>query len=276
MKQALIDISKFVGEIKSALSISKRFEIDKVGVLFLDPDNNICFKPSSTNFLINSFGLPIVKAIPLEREKESISELPVKETKVKPLEIIHEKDKLQPIQKEDEVIPISAAGNSVSRRNYWWVAAALIPIVFYSAWIPMKTDLLTGGDNFQYSDLNPFTYSKTKTTAYHKRELINISSEEKEVMSEVSLSEALIDDIYEENGLNDSIELVTVPLEETKDIFVADTTFVEKETYTSIEPIPLEKGYFVIGGCFGKKSNADRLVKKFVDKGYEGNDCRSK
>ena len=53
-EQALIDISKFVDEIKSALSISKRFEIDKVGLLFLDPDNNICFKPSSTNFLINS------------------------------------------------------------------------------------------------------------------------------------------------------------------------------------------------------------------------------
>jgi len=268
-EEALIDISKFVGEIKLALSISKRFEIDKVGVLFVDSDNNICFKPSSSNFLINSFGLPIVKAIPLEREKESISELPVKETKVKPLEIIHEKDKLQPIQKEDEVIPISAAGNSVSRRNYWWVAAALIPIVFYSAWIPMKTDLLNGGNNFQYSDLNPFTYSKIKATTYYKHQLINVPSEEKEVMPKVSLSEALVDDVSEENGLNDSIELVTVPLEETNDIFVADTTFVEKEIYTSMEPIPLETGYFVIGGCFGKKANADKLVKKFVDKGYK-------
>jgi hypothetical protein len=262
-EQALIDISGFVGEIKSALSISKRFEIDKVGVLFLDPDNNICFKPSSTNFLINSFGLPIVKAIPLEREKESISELPIKEAKVKPLEIIHDKDKLQPIKKEGEVIPISAATKSASRRNYWWVAAVLIPIVFYSAWIPMKTDLLNGGNNFQYSDLNPFTYSKTKATTYHKRQLINLPSEEKEVLSEVSLKEALVD---EENLLNDAI---TVPLEEIEDIFVADTTFVEKETYSSIEPISLEKGYFVIGGCFGEKSNADRLVETFVDKGYE-------
>ena len=127
----------------------------------------------------------------------------------------------------------------------------------------MKTDLLKGGNNFQYSDLNPFTYSKTKTATYHKRELINVSSEEKEVMPDVPLSEALVDDISEENGLNDSIELVTAPLEETTDIFVADTTFVEKETYTSIEPIDLEKGYFVIGGCFGKKSNAERLVEEF-------------
>ena len=55
-EEALIEISKFVGEIQSSLSISKRFEIDNVGVLFLDPANNICFKPSSTNFLINSFG----------------------------------------------------------------------------------------------------------------------------------------------------------------------------------------------------------------------------
>ena len=263
-EQALIDISKFVDEIKSALSISKRFEIDKVGVLFLDPENNICFKPSSTNFLINSFGLPIVKAIPLEREKESISELPIKELKVKPLEIIHDKDKLQPVKNEDEVIPISA-----SRRNYWWVAAALIPIVFYSAWIPMKTDLLTGGDNFQYSDLNPFTYSKTKRTANYKRELIISPLIEEKEVPEVLIEETKIVSVNEDNLLIETNEEINISQEETTDIFAADTTFVEKEIYTSIEPVSLEKGYFVIGGCFGKKSNAERLVKKFVDKGYE-------
>ena len=267
-KQALIEISRFVVEIKSSLSTSKRFEIDKVGVLFLDPGNNICFKPSSTNFLINSFGLPIVKAIPIATEEASISELPIKEAKVKPLEIIHEKDKLQPIKKEDEVISISAATNAASRRNYWWAAAVLIPIVFYSAWIPMKTDLLNGGNNFQYSDLNPFTYSKKNSATYHKRQLINVSSEEKEELSEV-LNEDLAEDSYAGVPLNDSSDYVTIPLEEIEDIFVADTTFVEKETYKSIEPISVQKGYFVIGGCFGKKSNADRLVEEFIVKGYE-------
>jgi hypothetical protein len=263
-EQALIDISRFVGEIKSTLSISKRFEIDKVGVLFLDPENNICFKPSSTNFLINSFGLPIVKAIPLEPEKESISELPIKEAKVNPLEIIHEKDKLQPIKNEDEIIPISA-----SRRNYWWVAAALIPIVFYSAWIPMKTDLLTGGDSFQYSDLNPFTYSKTKRTTNYNPHLINSSSIEEKEVPEVLMEETKIDPVNEDNLLIETSEEINISPEETADILVADTTFVEKETYTSIEPIDLKKGYFVIGGCFGKKSNADRLVENLLDKGYE-------
>jgi len=269
-EQALIEISRFVGEIKSSLSISKRFEIDKVGVLFLDPANNICFKPSSTNFLINSFGLPIVKAIPLQREKESVSELPAKEPKIKPLEVIHDKDKLPVIKKEDEVIPISADTKSPSRRNYWWVAAALIPIVFYSAWIPMKTDLLTGGDNFQYSDLNPFTYSKTKRTTNYKPELINSSLIEEKEIPEVLMEETKIDSINEGNLVIEPNEEINVSPEETADIFVADTTFVEKETYTSIESIDLEKGYFVIGGCFGKKSNADRLVENFIDKGYEG------
>ena len=267
-EQALIEISRFVVEIKSSLSTSKRFEIDKVGVLFLDPANNICFKPGSTNFLINSFGLPIVKAIPLITEKVSISKLPIKEAKVKPLEIIHDKDKLQPLKKKGEVIPISAATNPASRRNYWWAAAVLIPIIFYSAWIPMKTDLLNGGNNFQYSDLNPFTYSKKNSATYHKRQLMNVSSEEKEELSEV-LNEDLAEDSYAGVPLNDSSDYVTIPLEEIEDIFVADTTFVEKETYRRIEPISVQKGYFVIGGCFGKKSNADRLVEEFIVKGYE-------
>jgi hypothetical protein len=267
-EQAIIEISRFVGEIKAALSISKRFEIDKVGVLFLDPANNICFKPSSTNFLIKSFGLPIVKAIPLVIEKASIIEMPIKETKVKPLKIIHDKDKLKPIKKEDEVIPISAVTNPTSHRNYWLAAAVLIPIVFYSAWIPMKTDLLNGGNNFQYSDLNPFTYSKTKSAAYHKRQLMNVNLEEKEELPEV-LNEYLAEDIYAQDLLNDSSEFIAIPLEGIEDIFVADTTSVEKETYTSIESISLEKGYFVIGGCFGKKSNADKLVESLINKGYE-------
>ena len=84
------------------------------------------------------------------------------------------------------------------------------------------------------------------------------------------IGETKIDPINEENVVIESNEEITVSSEETTDIFVADTTFVEKETYTSIEPIDLEKGYFVIGGCFGKKSNADRLVENFIDKGYEG------
>ena len=264
-EQALIDISRFVGEIKSALSTSKRFEIDKVGVLFLDPENNICFKPSSTNFLISSFGMSIVKAIPLEKEEESSAEIPIKEAKVKPLEIIHDKDKLQPNKNEDEIIPISA-----SRRKYWWVAAALIPIVFYSAWIPMKTDLLTGGDNFQYSDLNPFTYSKTNRTTNDKPELINSSLIKEKEVAEVLIEETKVDTVNGANLVIETNEEINVSSEETADIFVADSSFAEKETYASIEPIDSEKGYFVIGGCFGKKSNADRLVENFIDKGYEG------
>lgn len=268
-EEALIEISKFVGEIKSSLTISKRFEIDKVGVLFLDPANNICFKPSSTNFLINSFGLPIVKAIPLVNQEPLISELPIKEAKIQPIEIIHDKDKLQSINQEDKLIPISAASIPAATRSYWWAAAVLIPIVFYSAWIPMKTDLLNGANNFQYSDLNPFTYSKTKDVAYQKRQLMNLYSAEKDTLLEVSNNIFEVDDGVAQDMLIDSNEYVAPPLNEIKDIFVADTTYVEKEIYSSIEPVYLEKGYFVIGGCFGKKSNADKLVGNFIDKGYQ-------
>lgn len=267
-EEALTYISTFVSKIKSSLSTSKRFEIDKVGVLFLDSAGNVCFKPSSTNFLINSFGLPIVKAIPLVQEVVSIPEVVIKEAKVRPIEIIHEKDKLQPIKQEDKVIPISAAANS-RRRNYWWAAAVIIPIAFYSAWIPMKTDLLNGGENFQYSDLNPFTYSKAKVSAYHKHLLTEVSDTDKEILSEEAFKESLGEDVYAEYLLNDSNEYITVQLKEVEDIFVAETTYVEKETYTNEEPVSLEKGYFVIGGCFGKKSNADKLVQEFIDKGYE-------
>jgi len=267
-EEALTRISEFVSSIKSSLSISKRFEVDKVGVLYLDSSNNICFKPSATNFLINSFGLPIVKAIPILEKKVAVPEQAIKEAKVKPIEIIHEKDKLQPVKEEDNVIPISAATKYSKRRNYWWAAAVLIPVAFYSAWIPMKTDLLNGGENFQYSDLNPFTYSKTKVSAYHKHELVDVSLTENEALTEEGFKESLGDGVYAQYPLDGSID-ITVQLKEVEDIFVAETTYVEKETYDAVEEVSLEKGYFVIGGCFGKKSNADKLVEELQDKGYD-------
>jgi len=267
-EESITRITDFVTSIKSSLSSTKRFEIDKVGVLYIDASGNICFKPGTTNFLINSFGLPIVKAIPLEEEKVSIPEPIIKETKVKPIEVIHDKDKLQPVKEEEKVIPISAAVNYPRRRNYWWAAAALIPLAFYSAWIPMKTDLLDGGENFQYSDLNPFTYSKTKISTYHKHQLIDVSLLEKDVLSEDSFKESLGDGVYAQYPIGDSNEYVTVQLKEVEDIFVAETTYVEVEKYVPVETVSLEKGYFVIGGCFGKKSNADKLVEELKEKGY--------
>jgi len=266
--EALVSISNLVSEIRAGLAKTKRFEIAKVGVLYLDESKNVCFKPGNTNFLINSFGLPIVKAIPIEKQVV-INEQVVKETKVKPIEIIHEKEKLHKANEESNVIPITAANSTSKRNNMWWVAAALIPIAFYSAWIPMKTDLLKGGDNFQYSDLNPFTYSKNIQKNYTKKEVEITSEDIEHILSDEEFKNSLGEDVYGKYSIDDSEAYLTVQLKEIDEIFVPETTFVEKENIAINAAINTSKGYFVIGGCFSKETNAINFVQELKSKGYE-------
>ena len=98
-------------------------------------ENNYHFKSEGTNFLISSFGLPVINVFPI------VNDLLEEENEVPVIELNNEQTTSKP-----------------NNRKYWWVAAALLPLVFYSAWIPLKTNLLSNKGEFHYSDLNPFSF----------------------------------------------------------------------------------------------------------------------
>jgi len=69
--QACAAVTEYAESIKAELSRGGKYKIEKVGVLFSDNNGNTQFLPdTSTNFLPDSFGLPIVQAVPIAGSEE--------------------------------------------------------------------------------------------------------------------------------------------------------------------------------------------------------------
>jgi nucleoid DNA-binding protein len=240
-------IKQYVLTLKSELETVKRVEIAKVGTLYLDKNNLLKFISSETNFSTQHYGLPIVK--PLPKVKKEIKEEIDQETEVKPLIEI----------KETPIIPISLEKRQ-RKSNYWWAAAVIIPIIFYSAWIPLKTDLITNSKQFHYSDLNPFTFQKLRS--YQLRTIAPVSFDQLNFENDYPVN------LVQKVNLDDSTFLwvdnrLAVPSAER------ETTFVEVKDFNLDTEIKLSKTYHLIGGCFGDKENADNLVLELKELGYD-------
>lgn len=247
---ALDKVSEFVTNIKNELKEHKRFEFSQIGFLYENTPGQIQFEFSGRNFLLNSFGLPVVRLeqLPL---LETIPE-EIKETKVIQLEP-------NTIKEDHQIIHMTSPETIekvIVKGSKWWIAAALIPIGFYSAWIPMKTDLFRGTGNFHYSDLNPFTFDKEKG---NYRMIENVSLEI-DSLAAVSF-EAL--DVYSKKSLDFQ--------NEENAVLTADSTFVDVETPKENDPIEVsssEGDYFIIGGCFSEKDNAKFFIDELKARGF--------
>ncbi|CAG5086420.1 HU domain-containing protein [Parvicella tangerina] len=255
--EAVTQIADYVSVIKSSLKESKRFEFGQIGFLYVGNKGQTQFEYSGRNFLMNSFGLPLVKLEKLPVVQESLEEDVVEEKVAKVIQLEPEVDKTE--EEESKVIPIASPETIekvIVKGSKWWIAAALIPIGFYSAWIPMKTDLFKGGDNFHYSDLNPFTYDKEKGNY--------------EMVSNLALKIDTLPPV--------SFEPLDAYSNRTSDVIHEENTVLSPEsTYVDNEVSELEHNevdihlgnYFVIGGCFSNEANAEEFVKQLKEAGYD-------
>lgn len=245
------EIANFVSVVTSNLKDSKRYDFDLIGFLYHDSSGQIMFEFSGKNFLMNSFGLPIVKLT-----KIPVLQAVVEETKVIDLQLVSEEvDK----DKQAKVIQINEpriVEKVITRNSKWWIAAALIPIGFYSAWIPMKTDLLNGGDNFHYSDLNPFTYNKSKGNY----KMINDYMTIVDTLPSVSFEPF---ELFQPN--------ISEIQNQENSVLSAESTYVEVITpvVVNVEKPSSTGSYFVIGGCFSDEANALSFVDQLKSKGFD-------
>ena len=188
----------------------------------------IKFKQSTTNFLRDSYGLSPLNI------NEFIKQVPKEETKV---------------------IPISQPKRRTS--NNWWIAAAIIPFLFYVAWIPLKTDLLTDQKSFQYSDLNPFTFNKgiSKPETFISDKVVN--------SSELVKADNTLQNIEISDGksIKETVQLSNV--EKIKQVEIEKP----KPLKEIPEPVITNEQFHVIVGCFGKEKNAKKMLKKLTRKG---------
>lgn len=269
------------------LKKGNRIEIEKVGLLFFDQENNICFEQDRFfNLLMSSFGLENVQFISEEKAEKASTPLvvlnPTKEVEEKPAEAKTEADPVNeklvtPIYNLDEValpevtFKDSDKGNSQpaipekkSKRKYWKYAAAaiLLPIGFYSLWIPMKTKVLQSGI-VASQDFNPFT--SQPQAEYSK--VANEDSNFEKVEYQADW-ETLIKDLPQEVKIFsykfDEDFYIPVRLEKE----IVETTFVENKVTEIAAPATKTANVHVIAGCFGEKENADSFVADMNAQGY--------
>ena len=199
------------------LKDKKQVNVKDLGLIYLKNDI-IKFKQNSENILSDSYGLT---AINIREFQHEVSE---------------DNSKIVPIQSTQS-----------TNAGKWWIAAAIVPIVFYSAWLPLKTNLFTKNETFHYSDLNPFTFTKEKKS--FPENLFDVKSLEPIKDKNQNFSKINIPPSKQLDNLENTNKAVNTAVEKSK-------------------VLPnVNKRFHLIVGCFSSKKNATNLIKKLKKSG---------
>lgn len=290
--EAAEEVQAHINEWEARLQMGGRITIDRVGNLFYDQERNLCFEQDRFyNLLLESFGLSsvhfvsvadaqaqeshqailhVVKAVEIEQKQTAPASEPsfiLNEEPIVPvLEVVHEEHIQQ------TALPIK------KKSNTWrYVAAAcLLPVAFYSFWIPVKTDVLESGV-VSLADFNPFhsakkgtyilpetNYSFQKRTGKHQLESLPKNVE--------TFSYEMDEDTYIPVSLKKKKKYSeeTNPQTEIHSGFVAETPKkVVEQPKTNPAPV-LPKGGQIIVGSYSDRKNAEDLIKLLQSNGMTG------
>ena len=158
-ENAVQGLTNILLEINKNLKTQNKHEFQGIGILY-NNEGVLNFKQKSNNLLSSSYGL-----MPLNIDEFKMS------------------------SKSEKVIDLNSSKYLKTQIKNWALAASVILVVFYSAWIPIQTQLLKQGGEFNYSDLNPFTFKKTNVLATDEVKLYPPKKEIKVIQSIEKTSE---------------------------------------------------------------------------------------
>ncbi len=266
------------------LDAGERISIDRVGFIFLDSERNLAFEQDRFhNLLLASFGLGKVHFV----SQEDLQLIVQQETFTLSGEPLIESENLAPIFElpiknfeetevvSDEKKPI----RSINSKKIWKyaVAAALLPICFYTYWIPMKTKVLESGI-LSFQDFNPFHISQD---GLYNKETLDLRINQNIGESELDqILRSLPKDVEVFSYPVDSDLYVPVKIKENPSprIVVNPPLVIQKNL-----PIPLKtstiattvqnnsttiKSGHLIVGCFSTELNAKKLITQLKQKGF--------
>ncbi|PWH85711.1 HU domain-containing protein [Brumimicrobium oceani] len=266
-------ISLEVQQIKSQLNEGKRIHFHNVGFLYTNTAGKIAFEQDRFfNLLLSSYGLGNVQFISEEEEVEPVIIAPnavnAKETAPVAPTIILENEPTKAENNEDaQEIEHPAVAQKSSSTLFGKIAkyaavAALVPLAFYSFWIPMKTDVLKSGIVY-LDDFNPFKGAEdSKYESAMNKEGLTIDS----VHSSTTLSSIT-------ENLNSGAPVFAYPLSD--DLFIPVWRKVEttenikhSENLEKDEVAAPKNSYHAIVGCFSDPTNANDLIAELKSKGF--------
>lgn len=281
-----------------SLANGERITLDRVGFIFLDAEKNICFEQDRFfNLLLSSYGLGKVHFI-ADQEVKYVQHIqhehPITTRPEEPLfKLESNQIDVVPAQIEEHA-PVEIIHPATQRKiSLWKYAAAIVmlPLAFYTYWIPMKTNVLESGV-LSFKDFNP-TYKSTEgkykpvaftspksttqqdpsldaslaqinsgTTSYSFKfsDAIYLNVKLANHQAKVDAGEEIIDDIIKKPRPH--VEQPKVAVQSTKQS-------VKSVTAPITSSKPLAKGtYDLVVGCFGSTENANNLVKTLKAKGF--------
>lgn len=268
--EATIQVREKIASWNDVLKTGGRIELDKVGYLFFDAEKNICFEQDRFfNLLLQSFGLGQVQFLaetkvfdtPTARIVES-KVIELKETQKASATIIELTPEFHEAEKAVNEPVLVQLQPKNGRRPVWkYVAAAcLLPIAFYSFWIPMKTDVLESG-LISIKDFNPF-YT-TNEGSYHKDNLVD---RPKGIEKSNSLEEKIQELPQDVNAYSykiDNSQYVLVKLDQNNAQNDKNNLI---ENVSNDTEIAINSMDFIVG-CFSSAENAQNLVNKLKANG---------
>jgi hypothetical protein len=220
-------------EIESNLEIHKRLEFGMLGVLLLDANQVIRFV--FTTQTISSgiyFGLKPIALRRLPAELKIDLPNPIFDNSIA----------------EIEVIPISKRKPNTSWRRWAAAAAILLPIGFYSWYLPTQTGVLQSG-HITIQDFIPFSSIPNEISVYKQRQNSN------KLWVDENPSEA--------DANTDAIQLEMLPDVTLDYTLEKSTDFTESNQFSN-------SGYFIVTGCFREEANATKFLEKMSADGIQG------
>jgi cell division septation protein DedD len=265
------------------LDAGERISIDRVGFIFLDSERNFAFEQDRFhNLLLASFGLGKVHFV----SQEDIQLIAQQEIFTLSGEPLIESEDLAPIFElpiknfeetevvSDEKKPI----RPLNSKKLWKyaIAAALLPVCFYTYWIPMKTKVLESGI-LSFQDFNPFHISQD---GLYNKETLDLRINQ-------NIGESELDQIL--RSLPKDVEVFSYPVdsdlyvpvkirEHTTPKITVNTPIVipkplptpdkSSASSTNLVNIYASKSGHLIVGCFSTEQNAKKLITQLKQKGF--------
>lgn len=291
--EAAEEVQAHINEWEARLQMGGRITIDRVGNLFYDQERNLCFEQDRFyNLLLESFGLSsvhfvsvadaeakeshqailhVVKAVELEQKQITTSSEPsfvLNEEPIIPvLEVVHEE-------------PIHQTALPFKKKSNTWryvAAACLLPIAFYSFWLPVKTDVLESGV-ISISDFNPFHSSKQGTYTLPETNYTFQKREAKKQLENLphnveTFSYEMDEDTYVPVSLKKKKEAVEEQAPEEPEVKQPEVTQTPKKVVEQPKANPVQttpKGGQIIVGSYSDKKNAEDLIKLLESNGMTG------
>ncbi len=231
---SLQKIENTVVAILQDLKQKNRVTLSNVGILFLDAENRTQFEPQlSVNYLLGSYGLAVLQKQPIQRVT------------------IEEKITKQFV---DRTAPSVVVKSGTSKQ--WMYSAALAVLTFGIGWAASSSDL---SGNLNYANLNPFTTSvKALYTPSNRVAFVQESTKENTLKAQITAADESAYFLSATFGKEENP--IVVQLREKT---IAEAV----STYVAVAKQDLH--YHIVAGCFSKKRNANKMVRKLKKQGFD-------